>query len=444
MLVNLPYDTQEIAIEIPDHVRIYTTRYPEPQESASEQIIEAAKNPINSPPLSVALKERKSGNVVVVVSDFTRPIPYAQFLPALMGEIESAGVAREEIIILIATGLHRPSTTAERRAMFGDEICERYTIIDHRSDDERELLILPGRSWSGRSIQINRHYVEAGFRIITGLVEPHFMAGFSGGRKLICPGLSSLETVKMFHGYAFLANPAARNANLQDNPLHQEAISIARQVGADFCFNLIVNNERKVVDVFAGDLETSHEAACQLVSEYACPDVDEEMDVVLTSSGGYPLDATFYQCIKGMVSCLPAVKKGGIILSIGGCREGIGSMEYQAILDKYSGHWQQALQDWQTSQETFKDQWEFQMQTHVLKQIGVDHLYFVTTNLSITDLNRLSVNGLSPSPRKMQKKVQYLLNEFLRDGRSLAVIPEGPYCALTQQINNRNKNISQN
>lgn len=436
MLVKLPYDNKDVAIEIPDNALIYTTQYPEPQESASEQILKAARNPINSPPLSMALKERKSGNVVVVVCDFTRPIPYSRFLPALLSEIESAGVAREEIVILIATGMHRPSTSSERQAMFGDDICEQYTIIDHRSDDKGELIILPGRSWSGRSIQINRNYLEAGFRIITGLVEPHFMAGFSGGRKLICPGLSSLETVKMFHGYTFLANPAARNANLQDNPLHQEAISIARQVGADFCFNLIINNERKVVDVFAGDLETSHEAACQLVREYACPEVSEKADVALTSSGGYPLDATFYQCVKGLVSCLPAVKEGGIIFSIGGCREGIGSLEYQTILNKYSGRWQQALKDWHASEETVKDQWEFQMQTHVLKHIGVENLHFASGNLNMADLSRLSVNGLNPSPENIQKEVQHLLNRLLKDGMTLAVIPEGPYCALTQQTNN--------
>lgn len=255
------------------------------------------------------------------------------------------------------------------------------------------------------------------------------MAGFSGGRKAVCPGLCSLETVKTFHGFTFLDNDFAINGNLDGNPLHNEALSIARQADVGFCINFVVNEKHRLINAVAGDLEASHKTACEFVKRHACPQVEQKKDVVLTSSGGYPLDATFYQCVKGMISCLPAVKKAGVVISIAGCSEGIGGAEYQNIMNKYSGKWKEFLNHLQGNHNIIKDQWQFQMQTRILKHIGDDNLIFLTDGLGVSDLNRLSVNGIHASESNMQERVQALLDEFVHEGRSLAVIPEGPYCA---------------
>jgi len=276
---------------------------------------------------------------------------------------------------------------------------------------------------------LNRHFVQAEFRVTTGLVEPHFMAGFSGGRKSVCPGLCSLDTIRAFHGYEFLADQAARNANLDGNPLHEEALSIARAAGVDFCVNVIVNGEREVSGAFAGELDASHAAACEVVRRHACPRVARECDVVLTSSGGYPLDATFYQCVKGMVACLPTVKRGGAVLAVGRCAEGIGSPEYRALMYEYAGRHKAFLHDLRERKDVRKDQWELQMQIRATDHVGEWNLHFVTDGLPDGDLTHLSAQGIDVRGKDVEREVQQLLDTLLSDGKSLAVMPEGPYCA---------------
>lgn len=428
MLVNLQYNKRQIEIRVPDDAAVYRTSYREPENDARMLVQNAIRNPVNSPPLSEMLRKSGVRSVVIVVSDITRPIPYVDFIDTVLEEIEDAEVRRENIIILIATGMHRPSTAAEREYMLGPEVCRRYRIVDHRADKPDELVRIPGRSRAGRPIELNRYFVEADFRIITGLVEPHFMAGFSGGRKAICPGLCSLETVKIFHSFNFLDNPCAGNGNLEGNLLHYESLSIARQAEAGFCINLVVDRKHRVAEAVAGDLEASHNETCKLVGKYACPPVKQKKEIVLTSSGGFPLDATFYQCVKGMVSCLPAVKRGGVVVSIGSCSEGMGSSEYQNIMCEYSGRWKDFLDHIKSTDNIVKDQWQFQMQTKVLQHVGDENLIFITDGLSASNLAGLSVNGVHSSEDCVQQRVQEILDRLVHEGRSVAVIPEGPYC----------------
>ena len=429
MKVKFPYNNRHLEIIVPDNTTLYNTTYKEPTIEANKVVLMAIRNPIKSEPLSAILKKSESKSVVIVVSDITRPIPYASFLGVILKEIEDAGVLRNNIVILIATGMHRPSTITEREHMFGKSICEAYRIIDHEAEKEDDLVTIEGTSYAGRTIELNRHFIEADFRIVTGLVEPHFMAGFSGGRKSICPGLCSLETVKAFHSFSFLDNPNSRNANLKDNPLHSEAISIARKIEVGFSINLILNKEHKVIDAIAGDIEESHKLACKVVSENACPEVEQEHDVVITSSGGYPLDATFYQCVKGMVSSLPVVKKNGTVVSLGSCLEGVGGNEYKSTLKKYSGNWKGFLSDSMNTKNVIKDQWQFQMQTKVLEHVCEENLIFVTDGISNSELSKLSVNGVFAAEDHIQEKVQEIVDAFVKEGKTLAVIPEGPYCS---------------
>ncbi len=420
---------QSITISVPDGSAVYESHYPEPAAGADALVAEALAGPMGSPTLANALQARCPGDVVIVVSDVTRPIPYAQFLPQMLAEIEGAGVPRDEILILIATGMHRPSTPEERVEMFGADVAAGYRFEDHNAERDADLAELPGTSWSGARVRLCRQFVEAGFRITTGLVEPHFMAGFSGGRKAVCPGLAALETVRNFHGESFLADPLARNANLAGNPLHEEALSVARMVGVDFTLGVVLDNARRVVRAFAGELEAAHEAACAFVRACACPTVEAPADVVITSSGGYPLDATFYQCAKGYVSCLPAVRDGGEIITFGGCTEGIGSPEYTKLMQDYSGRWQDFIADIKRPEVFTKDQWQFQMQARALTRVGQHGLHFITDGLPQEELSQLSVTPHAVAAGAVQAELQRLTDTAVATGKTIAVFPEGPYCA---------------
>jgi len=428
MYVSFNYDRYELKVRVPDDSVIYESSFPEPTAQAGELVLKAINNPLETPPLKEALKARRPGYVVIVVSDITRPIPYSQFLPEILNLIESVGVPLKEIVILVATGMHRPSTPEEKREMFGPDVMTRYRIIDHHAEHQEDLMEISGESWSGMKVRLNRFFVEAGFRIVTGLVEPHFMAGFSGGRKAILPGLASLDTIKQFHGETFLSNPLASNGMLDGNPCHEESLSVSRLVGVNFSLNVVLNKNHKVIRAFAGDIEKAHQAACEFVRQCACIGVSQETDVALTTSGGYPLDATFYQCVKGFVSCLPAIRRGGVIIAFGGCKEGIGGQEYVELLTRYANRWEDFLADIKDPNFFIKDQWQFQMHARALKKIGQKNLYFVTDGLSAKQLNMLSVNGVAVQRGGIQHAIQKKLKEVLGSGKRLSVFLEGPYC----------------
>jgi len=281
------------------------------------------KNAVEVDSFDDLVMQRKAGKIVIVVSYITRPIPYFEFLPEFLLYLETKGVDKYEIIILVATGMHRSSTYQEHIQMFGKSVTENYQIVDHDCENENELSESDGLSWSGSKVKLNKYYVEAGLRITTGLVEPHFMAGFSGGRKAICPSLVALNAVRKFHGYTFLSHPNASSTFMRDNPCNDENTSIAKLCPPDFSINIVLDNHKKVNTVISGELFASYAKAVKYVKQACCPQVKQKADVAITSSGGYPLDATFYQFVKGIVNCLPTIKTGGEIIAFGACIEGI-------------------------------------------------------------------------------------------------------------------------
>jgi lactate racemase len=434
MKISLNYGNDNIFLDIPDDCIVYKSKYKTTKRTASEMMLESILNPTGGNTLNDLLLKRKSGRVVIVVSDITRPIPYSDFLPELVLKIETSGVKKEEITILIATGMHRASTNIERFRMFGDFIVNNYNIVDHNCENEEDLQELDGMSWSGSKIRLNRHYTEAGFRIVTGLVEPHFMAGFSGGRKAICPGLVSLDAVQKFHGYEFLSHPKAVSTVLNDNPCHMENTSIAQMCPPDFAINVVLDKNKKVNTIISGELFASHKKTVDYVKNACCPSIQKQADVVITSSGGYPLDATFYQCVKGFVNCLPAVRNNGEIIAFGSCLEGIGGSEYTELMKKYSNNYIGFIDDIKSGQIFIKDQWEFQMHIRALDKIGMNNLHFYTSNISDSDLSKLSVNPHSVIAENIEKSIQDHINEAVKKKRELAVFPEGPYCS--PQYNN--------
>ena len=429
MKLGLHYGKAELSLDLPRDSIIYKSNYVDTEKPASELLLESITNAVAGNNLDQLVKKRKPGKVVIVVSDITRPIPYADFLPGLITSLEEAGVNKNEIIILVATGMHRSSTPAEYLKMFGEYVVKNYRIVDHDCNNEDELQELDGRSWSGAKVRLNKQYVQAGFRIVTGLVEPHFMAGFSGGRKAICPGLVALDSVQKFHGYKFLSHPNASSAILKDNPCHEENSSIARLCPPDFAVNVVLNNNKQVNAIVSGELFASHRKTVEYVEKACCPTVTEQADLAITSSGGYPLDATFYQCVKGFVNCLPAVKEQGEIISIGSCMEGIGSPEYSAIMKEYAGNYRQFIEDIKENRFFIKDQWQFQMHIKALVKIGRQNLHFYTTNISESELSMLSVNPHSVSASEIESSIQNQINQAVEAKKRIAIFPEGPYCS---------------
>jgi len=429
MEVKFRYGKEEIALKVPEDSRVYKSRYGELTKTVDQLLTDSLLKPVGCQSLKEQLRKRKNGPVVIVVSDITRPVPYKLFLPQLLDYLISEGVRKEEITILVATGMHRASTMDEKLFMFGEDIAINYRIIDHDAENEAGLVSIKGTSWSGSEVKLNRYYTEAGFRILTGLVEPHFMAGFSGGRKAVCPGLVSLDTIRMFHGYGFLSHPNASNGILEDNPLHLEACSIAGLCPSDFSINIVLDQNKQINSIISGEQFKSHEEAVKYVKERSFVYVDSPVDVAVTSSGGYPLDDTFYQCVKGFVTCLPAIREQGEIIAFGNCGEGTGSPEYLSLMKKYSSRYDDFLQDIRSGKFYIKDQWEFQMHIRAIKKTGIPNLHFFTTGISGDELALLSVTPHAVSGDNLVHSIQKQIDMAVASGRKVAIFPEGPYCS---------------
>lgn len=403
-----------------------------PVQNLDDEFKKSLASPAGSPSLLSLLKKKKPDSVCVVVNDITRPVPYAKFLPRLLSEIGSAGIAAGAVTLLVATGMHRPSTPEEKKEMFGPETAGRYRIVDHRADDPSCLVRTGLRTSSGTEINVNRTYADADFRILTGLIEPHFMAGFSGGRKSVCPGIVDLGTISKFHGHAFLSDPRAANGILEGNPCHAESLDAARAVRPDFIVNVAIDSRREIVGLFCGDLEAAHEEGVRFVRSLTEFPAAGDADIVVTCGGGYPLDSTFYQTVKGMVASLPFLKPGGVVITAAECKEGIGSREYRDLLFRYSSDWKKFLEDIGSSGVVLKDQWELQMQTRLLERTGRENLVLCSEGIPAEDQGRMQVvpcEKFAGSAGSIDEKIIRTIGFFTgraKDPR-VAVLPEGGY-----------------
>ena len=330
MQVRLDYDQTGLTVKLPDDPRPVIveppkgTPLPRP-ESAAEQ---ALRQPIGTAPLSEIARGRRSA--VVVISDKTRPVPNGIVLPPLLRTLEAAGIRREHIEILVATGLHRPNTDAELAEMTSPELVARYRFRNHVARDADAHVHL-GRTARGTEIWIDRGFVEAELKVVTGLIEPHLMAGYSGGRKAVTPGLAAVDTMRSAHGPRMLEDHVGPGI-VDGNPFHADLLEIVRRVGVDFMVDVSVDRARRLTGVFAGDIEAAHRVGMDAVERDVRVDLDASADVVVTSAGGYPLDATFYQSIKGLTGALNIVRRGGTIILAAAISEGLGSQDFQELL----------------------------------------------------------------------------------------------------------------
>lgn len=396
--VSLP----EVTFEVPAETDILRVPCPHPPLPHPQQAIEQAlQQPIGTPALRVLVEqlhpEKKPAQktAVVVVSDNTRPdVPYKgaiSILHPVLGVLESHGLLPKHITILVATGTHRATTRAEKLAMFGPDIVERYPILDHCATDATVLRVI-GQTSSGTVVSINRHYLDADIKILTGEIKPHFMAGFSGGRKAICPGLANLETLQKFHSPYFLENPCATNLVLAGNPCHQEASEVAERVGADFLINVTINEDKQLTGVYAGDWRLAFEAATASLAEAVSVPVAQPYEVLLT------IDATInhYQAAKAAVGALPILVDGGTLIQIANSSDGIGAEEYIYELSLLQSlptpvAYIEALLQRPIVQ---KDQWEVEMWCKVLQKVGgATGLIYCTNGISAGELEKLPLTS---------------------------------------------------
>ena len=417
MKVEMRYGTGILPIEIPDKnvAKVLEISESTPLPDEVRAVREAIARPIASHSLAEIGKGRASA--CIVISDITRPVPNKVILPPMLETLEQTGIPREKITILIATGIHRPNDAEELETMVGSDIMKTYRIVNHFSQ-KPETHVYLGKTQNDTPVHIDKTYLEADLKITTGLIEPHLMAGYSGGRKAICPGIASIETMKVMHGPELMEHPKSAVGILEGNPFHIEATEIALMAGADFNLNVAIDKQRRITGVFAGDLVESHRVGAAFVEKHAKVTLPEAADAVVVSSAGYPLDTTFYQAIKGLLTAVEIVKQGGSILLVAACSEGIGSKPFTDLIFK-TDDLTAFVQGLYNPANFVIDQWQLEELAKVARKADI---YFYTDGIPYHQRAKLFVHPL----KSAQEGVEELLTLYGEDAQ-IAVIPEGPY-----------------
>ncbi len=417
MKVEMRYGTGILPIEIPDKnvAKVLEISESTPLPDEVRAVREAIAQPIASHPLAETGKGRASA--CIVISDITRPVPNKVILPPMLETLEQTGIPREKITILIATGIHRPNDAEELETMVGGDIMQTYRIVNHFSQKPETHAYL-GKTQNGTPVHIDKTYLEADLKITTGLIEPHLMAGYSGGRKAICPGIASVETMKVMHGPELMEHPKSAVGILEGNPFHIEATEIALMAGADFNLNVAIDKQRRITGVFAGDLVESHRVGAAFVEKHAKVTLPVAADAVVVSSAGYPLDTTFYQAIKGLLTAVEIVKQGGSILLVAACSEGIGSKPFTDLIFK-TDDLTAFVRGLYNPANFVIDQWQLEELAKVARKADI---YFYTDGIPYHQRAKLFVHPL----KSAQEGVEELLTLYGEDAQ-IAVIPEGPY-----------------
>jgi nickel-dependent lactate racemase len=386
-----------------------------PLPDAAAAVAAALRKPIASPPLAELARGRR--DACILVCDITRPVPNRLLLPPTLRTLEEQGIARRDILLLIATGLHRPNEGPELQEMLGPEIVANYRVENHHGKILAEHDYL-GETPKGVPIYLDRRYLRADLKITTGLIEPHLMAGYSGGRKVICPGIAALETVKVWHGPRFLEHPRADCGIVDGNPVHEENTRIAKLAGCDFIVNVCLDGERRITWVGAGDMVKAWEEGVRFVEGVVKVGVREPVDVVVTSCAGYPLDTTWYQAVKGLTGALPIVKQGGTIVLVASLSEGIGSPEFERLIADNPDL--KVFKQRILGKDYFvMDQWQLEEQAKVMERCRVK---VVSDGLSADVLRRCHAQPAAT----VEQAVADCLAEYGPAAR-VAVIPKGPY-----------------
>ncbi len=422
--VQIPYHTSHVTLEVPPENLLAVLHPPLHQyrsdKTEAEIIEEALASPIGSPPLRELAKGKR--RVTLVTSDHTRAVPSKKTLPYLLAEIRKGNPAAD-ITILIATGLHRATTPEEQLRMFGDAIVDNEKIVVHdafKEQDMRYICPLP----SGAGFTVHKLAVDCDLLLTEGFIEPHFFAGFSGGRKSILPGICSAETVSENHSYKAIAHPGAAAGSMEQNPINQDMIFAARKMNVAFTFNVALDAEKNIIAAFAGDVLQSHDAGCAFVRGLsAVPKV--EGDIVVTGNGGYPLDQNLYQTPKAISTAEACAGENGVIIMCASCVDGIGGSHFERLMRLGSP----AAIDKELSaiapKDTIPEQWCAQVFARILQK----HPIILVT----TFLDHEVVRQLNMIPAMSPDEALALARQIKGHNAKIVVIPDG-VAAMVQTV----------
>ncbi|MGC4053100.1 MAG: nickel-dependent lactate racemase [Paludibaculum sp.] len=416
MRTDFAFGKSGLSLELPDgpRYRVLETRWAQASADEAALLAAALDRPTGCPPLRELAAGRHSASISVC--DITRPAPNRRTLPPLLARLAEAGIPKERTTILIATGLHRQATESEIVEILGPEIAASYPVVNHNARelaDHREL----GVTKSGTPVFVDRRFVDADLRITLGFIEQHLMAGFSGGRKLIAPGLAYQDTIKTLHSPRFMRDARAVEGSVEENPLHQELLEIAGMAGHDFVFDVVLSEGRKIAAAFAGEPRRAHAEGIAYVRASTTQWIPGKVDAAITSAAGYPLDLTFYQGVKGVTAASHIVKPGGIILLMAACEEGAGAHEFSRLMKEFPDP--QAFLETISNTPVTIDQWQLEKLAMV---VASHRVWWYTPGLP-AEYHPTIWGKLFPSAAAA---LNALRAEIGADAE-VAVLPEGPY-----------------
>jgi len=419
MQVDLSYGKSTHPLRLRDEWDVTVIRKPPmPILTDPARAVEAAlTSPVGS--FSLMQEARPTRSACILICDITRPVPNGLLLPVIVRQLLAAGLRPEAICVLVATGLHRPNEGAELEELVGDPwVLQTVRVENHFARNDEDHVFL-GTTRSGTVVKLDRRFVDADLKIVTGLVEPHFMAGYSGGRKVIAPGVAHRDTITTFHNARFMSHPRADNCILDGNPLHVEQLEIVQMLGHVLAVNTVIDEHRQLSFVNFGEVLQSHLVAVDFIRRYAVVEVPRRFKTVVTSAAGYPLDKTYYQTVKGMVGPIDILEPGGNLVVVSECSEGMGSEEYvgaqQRLIDKGPDGF---LTDISRKSHAEIDEWQTQMQLRPMR-IGSVHLY--AGGLKQEERALTGVEIVDSVEDAVARCV------YTTKDPHVAVVPEGPY-----------------
>ena len=374
--VQLAYGKTGLPVNVPDSAIVVEPRHLPALADDKAAVLAAMRNPQGTPPLKSMVG--KDDTVAIVISDITRPTPNHKLVPWIMEELDH--VPRENFVIINGLGTHRANTQEELAGMLGWDIVNTVRIENHDAFDDAKLVRV-GRNSYGSEVYFNKTYVEAKFKIVTGFIEPHFFAGFSGGPKGINPGVAGLKTILDFHNAEMIGHPLSTWGVIEGNILQDAATQNCLMAKPDFMLNVTLNGEKQITGVVAGDVIAAHREGCKFVKETAMYAVDEPFDIVVTTNSGYPLDQNLYQTVKGMSAAAQIVKQGGAIISASECSDGVPDHGNYAKILKMRDTAGELLEMICDPEFCLFDQWQVQVQAMV--QLKADCYLFSTLDPQI-------------------------------------------------------------
>lgn len=413
--VHLAYGKTGLEISVPDHAVVIEPKYVPGVADERAAITAAIRDPIGTEPLRNLVKPGQS--VAIVHTDITRATPNDRLLPPILAELEAAGIRRQDISLLNALGTHRPQTHEELVGMLGADVVANYRCLQHDGNDDANLVKL-GTTTFGHDVRVNKQYMSADVKILTGFIEPHFFAGFSGGPKGVLPSIAGAESVLDNHGAKMIGDPKATFGITDGNPIWEEMLQAARMTKPTMLVNVSLNREKRITRVFAGELYAAHQAGCKFVGECSMVPVEERFDIVITSNSGYPLDLNLYQACKGMSAAAQIVRQGGAIIIASQCWDGIPEHgPFGKLLRQYKNA-KEMLAAIETPGFGCADQWQAQTLARILLKSDV----YVRAD-GLTD-EQITQSMLKPC-HSIEQTIADLTAKLGRQP-SICVLPEGP------------------